>query len=138
LTLAYLPMALDYVHIGHINIINVARSYHPDHIMIGLVSDRMMDRYKDRHHDYERRWELATMIKYVDWVIKEDTEPLFLATIQKWKPTYVIHGDDWARPGAPLYQTRCEIKDYVRAYGGILIEPKYTKGVSSTKIRDEK
>ena len=133
----YLPMCLDYIHIGHINILNHALATGATRITIGLVTDELMDQYKKRHHTYSQRWELAYALKGVTNITKEGTQPLFIDTIMKLQPEYVIHGDDWSKKEAPLFHIRNMVRRIVRQYGGIVIEPPYTEGVNSTKIRDE-
>lgn len=133
----YLPMCLDYIHIGHINILNKAILTGAKKIIIGLVSDEIMDQYKERHHTYNQRMILAYALKGVTAVIPERTQPLFVESIKQIQPDYVIHGDDWTIEGAPLYNIRQWIMEIVTAYGGKLIEPEYTKGVNSTRIRTQ-
>lgn len=138
----YLPMVLDFIHIGHLNIIKTALEIKLKYkhnkkalIIIGLVSNERTREYKDLFHTYDQREQLALSLRGIDYVIKEDKNPLFIQTIENLKPKYVIHGDDWAKPEASLYEIRNKIKEILEIYGGILIEPKYTEGVSSTCIR---
>ena len=135
----YLPMALDYIHIGHINILKQAIKLRQlegyGMIMIGLVSDERIDEYKERHHTYTQRYELAHMLRGVDMIVKEYEKPLFIGTIKRFQPQYVIHGDDWAKPSAALFDIRNQIKEVLDQYGGQLIEPPYTQGINSTCIR---
>jgi phosphoenolpyruvate phosphomutase len=45
----------------------------------------------------------------------------------------VVHGDDWH--AGVQQQTRQQVVDMLAQWGGVLIEPAYTKGVSSTDMR---
>ncbi len=132
--IAYVPMMLDYIHIGHINIMHAVYDLNPATIIIGLVK---YPTYKKVHHSFKDRQKLAFALKDVDLVLMAVSEPLFLDAIEQLKPQWVVHGDDWAQPDAALYKTRNIIKEYLYTYGGILVEPKYTGGVSSTKIRSD-
>ena len=51
------------------------------------------------------------------------------------KPEYVIHGDDWKN--GIQKKTRTEVIKTLKKWSGKLIEPKYTKNISSTSIKRE-
>jgi phosphoenolpyruvate phosphomutase len=51
------------------------------------------------------------------------------------KPDYVVHGDDW-KTGIQR-QTRANVIAVLKEWGGRLIEPAYTEGVSSTLLHQE-
>ena len=51
------------------------------------------------------------------------------------KPDYVVHGDDW-KEGIQK-KTRQRVINTLKLWGGRLIEPRYTKNISSTKIRSK-
>ena len=50
------------------------------------------------------------------------------------KPEFVVHGDDWKK--GVQKQTRKDVIKTLKQWGGRLIEPKYTKNISSTKIKN--
>ena len=58
-----------------------------------------------------------------------DYEP----NLRKYKPDYMVHGTDW-REG-PLADVRAKAIDVMAEWGGKIVEPEYTKGVSSSMIK---
>ena len=51
------------------------------------------------------------------------------------KPDYVVHGDDWK--SGVQNETRKRVIKALKKWSGKLIEPKYTKNISSTSIKKE-
>ena len=82
--------------------------------------------------NYEQRKEVVENIKHVHEVVTQDTLS-YKVNLQALKPNFVIHGDDW-KEGIKK-QTRQEVIDTVKDYGGKLIEIPYTQGISSSKIK---
>jgi phosphoenolpyruvate phosphomutase len=60
--------------------------------------------------------------------ITKDYEP----NLRKLKPDYMVHGTDWRK--GPLAEVRQKAIDTMAEWGGEVIEPEYTQGVSSTQI----
>ena len=54
--------------------------------------------------------------------------------LNKIKPDYVIHGDDWKK--GPQKNVRLDVIHF-KEVGGKLIEPNYTKNISSTIIKSK-
>ena len=50
------------------------------------------------------------------------------------RPMFVVHGDDW-KIGVQA-KVRQEVIDQLDVWGGELIEPAYTQGISTTDIID--
>ena len=50
------------------------------------------------------------------------------------KPDYVVHGDDWK---TGVQKTRDRVIKVLKKWSGKLIEPKYTKNISSSLIKKE-
>ena len=40
----YVPLAVDFIHSGHLNIINIAKKY--GRVVIGLLTDEAISQYK--------------------------------------------------------------------------------------------
>jgi len=129
----YVPMAVDILHTGHINIINAARDL--GEVTIGLLSDKAIMNYKRLPLiEIEKRKMIVENIKGVKSIIIQDTydyEPI----LRKLKPDYLVHGDDW-KTGIQS-EMREKIINILREWGGELVEPEYTKGISSTVLIDE-
>ena len=73
-------------------------------------------------------------IKYVDHLVPQHTLD-YTKNLNVLKPDFVIHGDDW-KQGA-LKKTREKVIKTLKKWKGKLIEPKYTKNISSSNIRDK-
>ena len=131
----YVGMAADYIHFGHINIINEASKY--GEIIIGLLTDKAIASYKRVPvTTYEQRKKVVENIKGVSKVVPQETLD-YVENLRKIKPEYVVHGDDWKY--SPQKHTRQRVIDVLNEWDGILIEPPYTQGISSTLlIEDQK
>ena len=55
-----------------------------------------------------------------------------MPNLKKIKPDYVVHGDDW-KTGVQK-EVRQQVIDALAEWGGELVEPKYTEGISSTDL----
>ena len=127
--LAYLPMAVDMIHTGHLNIIKEAGKLGAT-VMVGCYSDEAIASYKRLPFmSFEQRKEVIGNIKGVDIVVKQVTRDLE-ENIRKYKPDYVVHGTDW-KDGA-LSKSRERTIEVLAEWGGCLVEPEYTQGISST------
>lgn len=129
--LVYVPMAVDILHPGHINIIKVSAEY--GRVMVGLFTDEAIASYKRvPYMPYEQRKIVIENIKGVDEVVPQLTRD-YEDNLRKYKPDYMVHGTDW-REG-PLADVRQKAIDILAEWGGEIVEPEYTKGVSSTMIQ---
>lgn len=129
----YLALSADILHKGHINIIKKASKY--GYLIIGLLTDKAIATYRRVPHlNFEDRKTIVKNLKYVNSVVPQysldHTENLI-----KYKPDYVVHGDDWKE--GPLKSTRLNVVKVLKKWGGKLIEPKYTKDISSSKIKNK-
>lgn len=129
--IVYLPMAADIVHPGHINIIKAAAQY--GEVIVGLFTDEAIASYKRvPYMPYEQRKIVIENIKGVSQVIPQYTRD-YEDNLRMLKPNYMVHGTDW-REG-PLADVRAKAIATMAEWGGEVIEPEYTKGVSSTMIQ---
>lgn len=134
--LVYVPMAADIIHPGHINILKTAASL--GRVMVGLFSDEAIRTYKpEPYMNYEQRKIVLENLKGVDVVVMQETKD-YEPNLRRFKPDYMVHGTDW-REG-PLAQVRQKAFDVMAKWGGEIVEPEYTQGVSSSefkkKVRD--
>lgn len=128
--LVYVPMAVDVIHPGHLNIIRVASQL--GKVMVGLFTDQAIASYKRAPYmNYEQRKEIIKNIKGVDVVVRQET-PDYVPNLRKYKPAYMVHGTDW-REG-PLAAVRQKAIEVMAEWGGEVVEPEYTKDISSTKL----
>lgn len=128
--LVYVPMAVDILHPGHINIIKEAAKY--GKVIVGLFSDEAIKSYKRvPYMNYEMRKIIIENVKGVDEVICQEIKD-YSPNLMKLKPKYMVHGTDWRE--RPLADVRQKAIDLMASWGGEVIEPEYTKGVSSSQL----
>jgi phosphoenolpyruvate phosphomutase / 2-hydroxyethylphosphonate cytidylyltransferase len=126
----FVVMSAEFFHPGHLNIIQVAREL--GEVTIGLATDEFNARYKRLAvMSYEQRKSIVENIKGVKRVIPQETLNLALI-LRELKPDYFVHGDDWKT--GRLTGVRQQVIDVLAEWGGTLIEPPYTEGISSTQL----
>ena len=124
----YVGMCADVVHPGHLNIINTAKEL--GRVVVGLLTDEAIASYKRRpFFSYEQRKTLVEHIKGVDEVVPQETLD-YVDNLREFRPDFVVHGDDW-KEGVQS-ETRQRVIDALAEWGGELVEPHNTDGVSST------
>ena len=117
----YMCFSTDIVHSGHINIIKKASKL--GKVIIGVLSDEAVASYKRFPlMPFTERKILFSNISGVYQVVEQE-ELSYTNNIRRYKPTYVVHGDDW-RTGfqKPI---RDEVVSELALYGGQLIEYPY-------------
>ncbi len=126
----YVGMSADIIHTGHLNIIKEARKY--GEVIVGVLTDKAIASYKRLPFlSLEERKTIIENIKGVSQVVLQETLD-YVPNLKKIKPDYVVHGDDW-RTG-PQWETRERVLQALKEWGGELIEPGYTQGISSTML----
>lgn len=126
----YVGMSADLVHPGHMNILKVAAEY--GEVIVGLLTDKAIASYKRLPYmTYEQRKSVIENIKGVKEVIPQDSLD-YRPNLELIKPDIVVHGDDW-KEGVQA-KTRQQVIDTLALWGGELIEPSYTDGISSTAL----
>lgn len=129
--LVYVPMCADILHPGHINIIRAAARH--GRVMVGLFSDEAIKTYKAAPFmNYEQRKAVVENIKGVDYVVRQETRD-YEDNLRRYQPDIMVHGKDW-REG-PLADVRQKAIDVMGEWGGEIIEPDYTAGVSSSMLK---
>jgi cytidyltransferase-like protein len=126
----YIGMSVDLIHQGHLNIINKGKEL--GKVVVGLLTDEAIASYKRLPLiSFNDRKTIVENIKGVEQVIPQTTldyEP----NLRKLKPDFVVHGDDWKN--GVQKSVREKVIKILDEWGGKLIEPKYTKGISSTDL----
>jgi len=131
--IVYTSVCADFLHYGHINIIEKSRQY--GKLIVGLMTDESIASYKRVPlNTYEQRKMVVENIKGIWKVVPQHTLD-YTENLRKYKPDIVTNGDDW-RTGSQK-ETRQMVIDVLKEWGGELIEIPYTKGISSTKIIEE-
>lgn len=126
----YVGMAADVLHPGHLNIIREAKKL--GKVIVGLLTDQAICQYKRQPLlNYDQRKEIVESLKDVDEIVPQET-PDYTANLRKIRPDIVVHGDDW-KTGV-LKETRSQVINILKEWNGKLIEPKHTKGISSSQL----
>ena len=126
----YVGMSADLIHPGHLSVIEMARDL--GEVTIGLLTDEAIASYKRLPYmNYEQRKIVIENIKGVSNVIPQNTLD-YVPNLLELQPDYVVHGDDW-KTGVQR-SVRDRVIEVLREWGGELIEPKYTEGISSTRL----
>ena len=129
----YVGLSADILHEGHINILKIASQY--GNVIVGLLTDEAIASYKNIPYlDFKKRKIVVENIKYVTKVIPQHTLD-YVENLNLIKPNYVVHGDDW-KSGVQK-KTRDRVIKTLKKWSGKLIEPKYTKNISSTEIKNK-
>lgn len=122
----------DIMHPGLINIIEQAAKY--GDVMIGLYTDKAIATHKRLPYlSYEQRARVIGSIKGVSQIVPQD-EWSYVPNLEKYKPDYIIHGDDWLY--GPDKYIRDEVFKTMERLGGKVIEIPYTKGISASGLKD--
>jgi phosphoenolpyruvate phosphomutase / 2-hydroxyethylphosphonate cytidylyltransferase len=126
----YVGMCADLVHHGHANVIRVASTH--GQVIVGLLTDEAMASCKRAPViPWENRRKLLLQFRGVDMVIEQSTLD-YRPNLKLLRPDVVVHGDDW-KTGAQQH-VRSEVLECISQWGGKLVEPAYTAGVSTTKL----
>ena len=123
-------MSADIIHPGHLNIIKEAAKL--GDVTVGVLTDAAIASYKRLPYmNYAQRSAVVAALKGVNEVIPQEQLD-YIPNLLKLKPDFVVHGTDW-REGVQA-KTRQGVIDTIAAWGGKLVEPEYTPGISSTQL----
>lgn len=137
----YLGMTADILHAGHANIVMTANKLiadgKADLLVVGLLTCEAVESYKRKPVvPYEKRKMVLKAFKGVDKVVPQATLD-YRPNLRRYAPKYCVHGSDWNDPQSAQYKTRQDVIDTLAEWGGELVEPEYTKGISTTSVIDE-
>tara|TARA_Y100000389_G_scaffold50379_1_gene46098 strand:+ start:8270 stop:9571 length:1302 start_codon:yes stop_codon:yes gene_type:complete len=131
--IVYVGLSADILHEGHINILKTASRL--GKVIVGLLTDEAISSYKNIPTlNYKQREIILKNIKLVKKVIPQTTLD-YRPNLKLLTPDFVVHGDDW-KTGVQK-KTRSQVISVLSKWGGKLIEPKYTKNISSTSIKSK-
>ncbi|MBR4085152.1 MAG: phosphoenolpyruvate mutase [Lachnospiraceae bacterium] len=118
----YMCFSADMLHSGHISIIKKAQKL--GKLIVGVLSDEAVISYK-RYPlmPFEERKVMFENIAGVYDVVEQKTLS-YKENLNKIKPTYVVHGDDWCTGFQKA--VRDEVVNVLASYGGILVEYPYS------------
>ena len=130
--IGYTTGVFDLFHIGHLNILRRAKEQ-CDYLIVGVSTDELCLSYKHKKPivPFEERKAIIEAIRYVDQVVPQFDRDKFSA----WKKLHfnrLFVGNDWK--GSPLFD---DLERQFDAVGVEIIYFPYTKGVSSSQLRDK-
>lgn len=130
--IGYTTGVFDMFHIGHLNILKRAKE-NCDYLIVGVSTDEIVETYKHKKPviSYEEREAIVKAIQYVDKVVPQTSMDKFAA----WESLHfdrLFHGNDWK--GTNMYK---EIEEKLKAVGVEVIYFEYTKGTSSTLLKEK-
>lgn len=118
----YMCFSTEYIHSGHMSIINKARRL--GRLIVGVLSDEAVSSFK-RYPliPFAERKALFESLAGVERVVAQDTLS-YAQNLRAMRPDYVVHGDDWCSGfQKPIRQEVCEV---LAEYGGKLVEYPYS------------
>lgn len=128
--IVYVGMSADIIHPGHLNIIHEAQKL--GKVIVGVLTDEAIASYKRLPYlNYEQRSLVVRNLKGVSEVVPQTTLD-YCPNLEKIRPDYVVHGDDW-KEGVQK-ETRQKVIDKLAEWGGKVVDIPYTKGISSTQL----
>lgn len=130
----FVPMCLDYMHHGHVNILNNAKK--KGNIILGLMKDEAISKYKKKPiNNFKQRKKIALSLKYVKKILPVYDLKDFLKLSKKYKFEYFVHGDDWKKK--PQSNIRKKVIILLSEWNGKVIDVPYTKKISSSLIKSK-
>ena len=118
----YTCFCTDVIHDGHLNIISEAKKY--GEVYVGVLTDEAMIRFnRFPAISFEERIALIKNIEGVKEVLIQN-DIMYDGVINKLKPDYVIHGDNWL--SGQLKVIRDNVEGLLKKYGGKIIDVPYT------------
>jgi len=131
--IVYVGLSADILHEGHIYILKTASKL--GQVVVGLLTDNAIASYKKLPTlNYKQREIVLKNIKLIKKVIPQNTLD-YRPNLKLIKPNFVVHGNDW-KTGVQK-KTRKQVILILKKWGGKLIEPKYTKNISSSSIKSK-
>ena len=119
----YMSFSTDIIHGGHISIINKAAKM--GKLIVGVLCDEVVASYKRFPMlPYDERKQILDNVKGTYKTVPQTTLS-YAENLRKYKPDYVVHGDDW-KTGFQS-KIRDEVIEVLNEYGGELIEFPYAE-----------
>lgn len=126
----YTCFCTDIIHDGHLNILKHASEY--GRVVVGCLSDKEMIRCTKFPTITEGdRMALYRSLDGVDEVVLQDNM-LYDDVIEKLRPDYVVHGDNW-KEGAER-AVRDHVEQLLNTYGGQIVDVPYTYSENVKKV----
>ena len=129
--IGYTTGVFDLFHVGHVRILQNARSM-CDRLIVGVTTDELVCEYKKKSPviPYDERVEIISSNRYVDAVVPQTSYDK-MAAWQLYKFNIMFVGDDWK--GTKKWN---ELEQAFEAVGVRIVYFPYTKTTSSTLLND--
>lgn len=130
--IGYTTGVFDMFHIGHLNILKLAKEQ-CDYLIVGVTTDELCYLRKKKYPiiNEQDRAEIVKAIRYVDHVVFQ-TNMDKLAAVQEHHVDIVFVGSDWK--GSEAWN--CYEKQFADV-GCVVVYLEYTDGISSTILREK-
>ena len=138
----YIAGCWDFCHQGHINILIKAKNM-GEFLIVGVNSDKFIWSYKNMKMNYDENDRLNTIrkLEYVDVAFILEDYQSQRKYIDIFKPNVIVHGSDWTenrrKGGRNLYEQMNITPAQIEKYGIEFKYPEFTKGISSTILREQ-
>ena len=101
----YISLSADTLHHGHMKLIEEGRKY--GKIIIGLLTDKAISEFKNIPYlKFDQRKKILSNIKVVEKIVPQNEYDESI-NVKKFKPHYVIHGDDWKKGYDKIFRKEC-------------------------------
>jgi D-beta-D-heptose 7-phosphate kinase/D-beta-D-heptose 1-phosphate adenosyltransferase len=117
MTRVFVNGTFDIIHLGHLKLLEYARSFPNSYVLVLTDSDRRIKELKGTNRPVNTEYERCSMLfalKYVDQVETFDTDQELIDLIKGFEPDVMVKGSDYR--GKPIIGAECckEIKFYDR------------------------
>ena len=130
----FLPMCADIIHVGHVNILNAAAAHGA--VVVLLMTDDAMRSYKRAPlMAFAERETILRAMRNVSDVLPCEGPHRYEHMCVEHKPHAFVHGSDWKV--GPQAGARARVIEVMASWDGLVVEPAYTQGVSSTQLRHD-
>ena len=129
--IGYTTGVFDLFHIGHLNILRESKKL-CDFLIVGVTTDELVS-YKGKKAiiPHTERMEIVQSVKFVNKVVSQDTMDKMKAW-EKFHFDVIFVGSDWK--GTDKWNS---LENQFKAIGVDIIYFEYTKGTSSTILREK-
>lgn len=126
----YTCFCTDVIHEGHINILTEAKKL--GRVVVGILSDSAMIRFnRFPTIDFDKRIKIVEDLGIADEIVIQD-DIMYDRIIEKIRPDYVVHGDNWKN--GPMKAIRDNTEKLLSAYGGEIVDVPYTYNENVRRI----
>jgi len=130
--IVYTTGVFDLIHPGHLNLLKKARAL-GHKLIVGVQEDDSVEEQKGKRPIMacEQRMAMLEVLPFVDIVFSySDLDQRKM--LELYKPDIMVQGGDWMKTG-----DRTEIIEYLQNHNIRLAQFPYTKGISSTEIKEK-